>query len=323
MIDDRATRLAPSPTGALHLGNARTFIVNWVLARQRGWRMILRIDDLEGPRVKPGADVQAIDDLRWLGLDWSEPVVRQSAHAADYERALEELLSRGFIYPCVCTRADIASAAGGRVEADQSDFYPGTCRGRFSSAAEAARVTGRAPSLRFRVTETRVMFSDPLLGERSAEGQLDFGDFIVRKADGEFGYHLANVVDDARLGITDIVRGQDLLASAPRQILIYRALGLEDRIPQYVHLPLVTGPDGRKLAKRHGDTRLSALREEGVSAGAIRRMLALWSGWTPRSADASLAEWVDRFDLARMPAEPIVYDDDRDRPRKDPARGAS
>src|SRR5687768_10349037 len=322
MIAERATRLAPSPTGALHLGNARTFLINWVLARQRGWRIHLRIDDLEGPRIKPGADLQAIEDLHWLGIDWSEPPIRQSGQTADYQQALDVLLARGFVYPCVCTRTEIAAAAGGRLEPDQADFYPGTCRGRYSSMEEALRLSGRTPSLRFRVPAAEIEFCDALLGEQRIMGQSEIGDFIVRKADGEFGYHLANVVDDARLGMTDIVRGQDLLASAPRQILIYRALGLEDRIPQYIHLPLVTGPDGRKLAKRHGDTRLRALREQGVSSAAVRHMLARWSGWTPASSDASLAEWVERLELARIPLAPIVYDDARDRPRPDPVRGA-
>src|SRR5688500_7187189 len=137
------TRLAPSPTGALHLGNARTFLINWALARQNGWRVLLRMDDLEGPRIKPAADVQAIEDLRWLGLDWEEPIIRQSQRTTAYEDALRTLTEAGHVYPCVCTRSEIAAAAGGRVEPDQADFYPGTCRGRFATAAEAQRETGR------------------------------------------------------------------------------------------------------------------------------------------------------------------------------------
>ena len=310
-----ATRLAPSPTGALHLGNARTFLINWVLARQNNWRVLLRIDDLEGPRIKPGAQAQVIEDLAWLGLDWEEPVIRQSQRTAAYKEALDALDAAGFVYPCTCTRSEISAIAAGRVEPDQGEFYPGTCRGRHASLDEALRTTGRPPAIRFRVPAQSIIVPDQRLEMRTFRGQHDLGDFIVRKSDGEFGYQLANVVDDIDLGITHVVRGEDLLASAPRQMLLYEALGMGKRIPAYIHLPLVAGPDGRKLAKRHGDTRISQLRQEGISAGRIRHMLATWSGWNPTSEETSIAEWIDRFDLARLPAAPVAYDDAHDRPR--------
>ena len=296
------------------MGNARTFLINWVLARQNGWRVLLRMDDLEGPRIKTGADVEAIEDLQWLGLHWEEPIIRQSQRTAAYEDALPTLIDGGHVYPCVCTRSEIAAAAGGRVEADQSVFYPGTCRGRFTTAAEAQRATGRPAALRFKVPDRELALQDGFLGRQSAAGQRDLGDFVVQKSDGEFGYHLANVVDDAWAGITHVVRGQDLLASAPRQMLVYEALGLAAKIPAYTHLPLVVGRDGLKLAKRHGDTRLRQLREEGVAAGQIRRLLAIWSGWTPARSEASIDEWIDRFHLQGLPHEPVYYDDASKRP---------
>lgn len=315
------TRLAPSPTGALHLGNGRTFLVNWVLARQQGWRVLLRIDDLEGPRIKPGADSQAIQDLGWLGLDWDEPPAWQSRRTEAYAAALEALIQAGAVYPCTCTRSEIALASGGREEPDQAAFYPGTCRGRYATPAEAKCATGRDAALRFMVLEREICFEDSFLGRQCFFGQRDIGDFIVRKSDGEWGYQLANVVDDAEAGVTHIVRGEDLLASAPRQILIYEALGLQAKRPQYTHLPLVVGPDGRKLGKRHGDTRLSYLREAGVSAGQVRHLLARWSGWAPSELETSLEEWLERFVLKHLPRPRVVYDDDRDRPTPVTVRG--
>ena len=309
-----ATRLAPSPTGALHLGNARTFLVNWALARQRGWRVALRIDDLEGPRVKAGADAQAIEDLRWLGLTWDGPATRQSARVAAYEGALASLERAGRIYRCYCSRSEIERDATARA-IDESPLYPGTCRTRHGSAAAAGE--NDAASLRFRVPHRSVSFHDAFFGPQRFEAATDLGDFVVRKSDGEFAYQLATVVDDAAAGVTHVVRGVDLLASTPRQVLLYGALGLSGDVPRYVHLPLIVGTDGRKLAKRHGDTRLRQLRDEGVTAGQVRRLLATWSGFEPRDPhETSTAEWVERFDLARLPREAVVYDDAHRRPTR-------
>ena len=288
--------------------------MNWVLARQRGWRVLLRIDDLEGPRIKPGADEQAIEDLHWLGFTWDGPPIRQSERTALYDPALRELQSTGLVYPCICTRSEIESAAHGRTEPDHALFYPGTCRGRFGSVEEARRVTGREPALRFMAPPATISLDDEVLGPCSFRGQLDLGDFVIRKADGEWGYHLANVVDDLEQGVTHLVRAADLLASAPRQVLIYEALGLKSRVPAYIHLPLVVGPDGRKLAKRHGDTRLCQLRAQGVTAGQVRALLGAWSGIQTAGAELSIEDWIAHFDLADLPRAPIVYDDTRNRP---------
>ena len=300
------TRLAPSPTGALHLGNARTFLINWALARQRGWRVLLRIEDLDGPRIKAGADRQAIADLRWLGLDWDDEPVYQSDRLPHYEAAIERLLASGAAYPCICSRSEVASAASAPHAEDRTPIYPGTCRTRFADRDEA-RAAGREPAIRFRVPAEVITIDDGFARPRAFEVQRELGDFVIAKADRTPAYQLAVVVDDAAAGVTDVVRGDDLLDSTPRQMLLYRALGLADRMPRYTHLPLVVGADGRRLAKRHGDTRLSTYREQGVPAERIVAMLARWSGVSVEGEALTAHEFLQRFDLARVPHQPVVF----------------
>jgi glutamyl-tRNA synthetase len=307
------TRLAPSPTGALHLGNARTFLVNWLLARQRGWRIILRIEDLDGPRVKRGADAQAIEDLRWLGIDWDDGPTYQSARTAVYASAVEQLLRSGSAYPCVCTRREAALAASAPHADDGAGVYPGTCRDRFSSVEQARRGCGREPTIRFRVPEEPIAFSDAFRGPISFEDpDRQLGDFVIAKADGTAAYQLAVVVDDAEAGVTQVVRGDDLIDSTPRQILLYRALGLSERLPVYTHLPLAVGPDGRRLAKRHGDTRLSHYRQAEVSPGRLRAFLARWCGIIDVGETVSTRQILDRFTIERMPRDPVIMTADDD-----------
>jgi glutamyl-tRNA synthetase len=260
------TRLAPSPTGALHLGNARTFLVNWLLARQRDWRIILRVEDLDGPRIKAGADRQAVEDLQWLGLDWDEGPVHQSTRIHLYENTINQLIRSGDAYPCICSRKEVDLAASAPHAEDGATVYPGTCRGRFPTIDAARDQSGREPAVRFAVPPGVVRYRDEVRGEQAVNVSTRLGDFVIAKATtgtscppGRWtpAYQLAVVVDDADMGVTDVVRGDDLLDSAPRQVLLYRALGLAGRVPKYYHLPLVVGPDGRRLAKRHGDTRLS------------------------------------------------------------------
>src|SRR3954451_17510777 len=262
------TRLAPSPTGALHLGNARTFLVNWLLARRNGWRIVLRIEDLDGPRIKAGADRQAIQDLRWLGLDGDGEPVYQSSRRDSYRAPIDRLIASGAAYPCVCSRREVELSASAPHAEDGAAVYPGTCRGRFGTIDEAKTAAGREPAIRFRVPEGSagvIEFVDAFAGAQRFDVARDLGDFVIAKADGTPAYQLAVVVDDADAGITQVVRGDDLLDSTPRQVLLYRALGLAEEIPQYLHLPLVIGEDGRRLAKRHGDTRLSTYRQRGVT----------------------------------------------------------
>jgi glutamyl-tRNA synthetase len=298
------TRLAPSPTGALHLGNARTFLINWLLARRNGWRIVLRIEDIDGPRIKRGADQQAIEDLRWLGIDWDEGPIYQSSRRDRYAAAIETLLASGHAYPCVCSRKEVEQAASAPHAEDGAAVYPGTCRGRFKSIQEATQFSGKAPAIRFKVPAGMVAFSDHVIGQQSCDVEKNLGDFVIAKADQTPAYQLAVVVDDAAMGVTHVVRGDDLLDSTPRQILLYRALGLETKLPAYYHLPLVVGEDGRRLAKRHGDTRLSHYSEAGVKPERVMALLAKWMGIETETI--SLDELLSRFSLDRLPRQPIV-----------------
>jgi glutamyl-tRNA synthetase len=305
------TRLAPSPTGALHLGNARTFLVNWLLARQNSWKILLRIEDLDGPRIKPHSAQQAMDDLRWLGIDWDIGPVFQSARLQGYSAALQQLLAGGHAYPCVCTRREVELAASAPHAEDGASVYPGTCRGRFSSVAQASACAGRPPAIRFAVpdkaAENTLEWTDGFAGPQRCRVADQLGDFVIAKADGTPAYQLAVVVDDLEGGVTHVVRGDDLLDSTPRQMLLYRALGKSSRIPVHYHLPLVVGTDGRRLAKRHGDTRISHLRQSKVGAPALLELLADWCGM-PNATAASAGELLSSFSLSKMPTGPIVFD---------------
>jgi len=300
------SRLAPSPTGALHLGNARTFLLNWLAVRAAGGSLVLRIEDLDGPRVKRGAAEEALEDLRWLGLDWDGEPVLQSGRAAAHGEALERLRAAGLAYPCVCTRREVEASRSAPHEGEGSPPYPGSCRGRFASAEEARAATGREPAWRFRVEPQReVAFEDGFRGPVRDRPALTTGDFVVAKKTGEAAYMLAVVVDDAFQGVDEVLRGDDLLPATAPQILLYEALGLP--VPRFVHLPLVRGPDGRRLAKRHGDTRISRYREAGVPAERVVGLLALWSGLgdgSPVSAQELLARG---FSLERIPRRDAVF----------------
>lgn len=299
-------RLAPSPTGVLHLGNARSFLLAWLDARARGARVLLRIEDLDGPRVKEGADLAAIEDLAWLGLDWDEGPIYQRPRRARYQEALARLAAAGLAYPCVCTRADVARAASAPHPGEEGPLYPGTCRGRFASAAEAHAASGVEPCWRFAVPPgERVVVEDRCAGRWVFAVDRELGDFVIGRREGEAAYQLAVVVDDAEQGVTDVVRGDDLLPSAARQLLLYRALDLPT--PSFAHVPLVIGPDGRRLAKRHGDTTLRRFRAQGVSAPELVGWLAAWSGLAPPGRFLRPAELIPGFDLARVPRQPVVW----------------
>lgn len=291
--------MAPSPTGALHLGNVRTFMIAWLRARAQGGRVVLRIEDLDHPKDKPGAARQAIDDLRWLGFDWDAEYT-QSARKDLYRAALGRLPA----YPCVCSRRDVEQAQSAPHAGEQL-HYPGTCRGRFSTWAEAFRFKGSAPCWRYAVgAEDRVEFDDVFAGRFGQDVTSALGDFPLARDEFGAGYTLAVVVDDADMGVTEVVRGDDLLAATPAQILLQRALGLAT--PAYCHVPLVVGPDGRRLAKRHGDTRVASFRAAGVTASELIGRLAASCGWAERGESISLVDLVPRFDLETVPHEPLI-----------------
>jgi glutamyl-tRNA synthetase len=291
----------------LHLGNARTFLINWLLARRHGWRVLLRIEDLDGPRIKKGADWQAIEDLRWLGIDRDDGPVYQSGRLERYRAAVRQLIESGHAYPCVCSRAEVHSAASAPHAEDGAAVYPGTCRGRFKSIDEARRSAGREPAIRFRVPDEVIEFEDRFGGRRRFDVSRELGDFVIAKADGTPAYQLAVVVDDAEMGVTQVVRGDDLVDSTPRQMLLYRALGLAERRPAYWHLPLVVGTDGRRLAKRHGDTRLSFYRERRVSAGRVLQLLARWCGMNLEEEPVAARDLLTRFEPSLVPRQAIVF----------------
>jgi glutamyl-tRNA synthetase len=300
------TRLAPSPTGALHLGNARTFLVNWALARQHGWRIVLRIDDLDGPRVKQGADRQAIELLRWLGIDWDEGPYYQTAALADYRAALRQLAERGLIYPCNCTRSEIEAASMSAPNGGEHELrYPGLCRPRDMNPVTLERLDHAKLAWRLSVPDGEYWVQDEFAGAYRCNVQADVGDFLVATKQGTASYQLAVVIDDAKQQINRVVRGDDLLPSTPRQQQLYEALRLGPP-PRYWHLPLVVGSDGRRLAKRHGDSRLIHYRQAGVPATRVVGLLAEWCGLGPR-AEMTAGEFLEGFDLRLLPLAQIVF----------------
>jgi glutamyl-tRNA synthetase len=300
------TRLAPSPTGALHLGNARTFLVNWALARQQGWEIVLRNEDLDGPRVKPGAAEEAIEVLQWLGLDWDEGPYYQRGDLSPYRAALQRLAAQGDIYACRCTRREIEAAALSAPHGDEHELrYPGTCRPEDRLAVSPEQLDDPGLAWRMRSPEGVTTFDDHFAGRHEYDIQATSGDFLVATKEGLPSYQLAVVVDDARQGIDRVVRGDDLLGSTHRQLLLQQRLGLKSP-PEYFHLPLVVGGDGRRLAKRHGDSRISHYRAQGVSPRRIVGLLGEWCGAGPRK-EMSASDFLHVFRLERVPSLPTAF----------------
>ena len=276
------TRFAPSPTGDLHLGGAWTALASWALARAGAGQVILRIEDIDTPRVVSGAEARILEDLAWLGLDWDEGPIAQSARTALFRDALGRLEAGGQPYPCDCSRAEIARAASAP-HAGEESVYPGTCRDK-----DPARAFRRSPSIRLRVPEEVVALDDGVMGPFAQDLARDVGDFVLWRGDGLVAYQLAVVVDDSEMRITDVVRGQDLLASTPRQIHLMRLLGAASP-PRFWHVPLVVAEGGARLAKRTPGAAVRALREAGFSREEILGEMACGLGLTaspaPRSAD--------------------------------------
>jgi len=290
------TRLAPSPTGGQHLGNARTFLITWLAARQSGGRVILRLEDIDSPRVKADAIPQLAIDLAWLGLDWDGEAIVQTTRLEQYQHALIRLQERELVYPCTCTRSDILHAASAPHLEHEAPAYPGTCSHRMSGDAPHL---DRPYAWRFRVTE-RADFVDGFRGLITLDPREIGGDFVVGKSDRAPAYQLAVVVDDAEMGVTHVIRGDDLLPSTPRQLLLYRALDFAEP-PQYFHVPLVRGPDGKRLAKRHGEARLAIYRERGVRPEMIVGYLAWSCGWIAKPEPCTPHELLSVFRWDTIP----------------------
>lgn len=289
-------RFAPSPTGLLHLGNVKSALLGWLQCRAAGGEFLLRIEDLDPDRAKGALTDALFRDLEFLGLDWDGEVLVQSRRAGVYDDALETLRRVGRVYECTCSRAEIQRAASAP-HGDEGPLYPGTCRGG------AVPKPGRAAALRFKVAPGEWSVDDLVRGRSTQNVEAQVGDFVVRRSDGVASYQLAVVVDDAASGVTHVLRGDDLLASTPRQLQLFAALGLE--APAFAHVPLLLQPDGKRLAKREGSSTVAGLREAGVPPEAIIGALAKWSGLGD-GRPVRARELVSGFDLARVRKEPTV-----------------
>ncbi|HWD20231.1 MAG TPA: tRNA glutamyl-Q(34) synthetase GluQRS [Verrucomicrobiae bacterium] len=258
-------RLAPSPTGLLHLGHAQTFWIAWKRARAAGGSLILRNEDLDRARCRPEFVTAMLEDLRWLGLDWDEGPYAQSERLELYRAAFRKLKEGGFLYPCRCSRGDVLRALQAPHAADEEPIYPGTCR----PSAGKPVVEGAPLNWRFRVPDGReITFLDGGFGKQTFVAGRDFGDFVVWRHDDAPSYQLAVVTDDAAMEITEVVRGADLLVSTARQCLLYEALGWKQ--PAFFHAPLVTNENGVRLAKRDDAWSIRARREQGMTPENVR-----------------------------------------------------
>jgi glutamyl-tRNA synthetase len=299
------SRLAPSPTGALHLGNARTFLVNWAVARREGWRLLLRMEDLDGPRVKADTSARLIDTLAWLGLDHDGDVAYQSHDLEPYRSAMRRLADAGLVYACGLTRREIEQAARAPHAGEHELRFPPELR---PADPAAASFDAEDTNYRIRLEPGTIAVDDVVAGAGAFDPFAEVGDFVVWTRRGAPSYQLAVVVDDARQEVTDVVRGADLLPSAARQAVLYRALDLAE--PRWWHLPLVIGPDGRRLAKRHGDTRLETYRAAGVPPTRIVGLLAAWCGVVDHPVPMSAADFRDGFEMDTLPKAPVTLTPD-------------
>ena len=303
---ETAGRFAPSPSGRIHLGNLLCCLLAWLSARQKGGKVVLRIEDLDTARCKRPYAEQMIEDLCWLGLTWDEgPGVGgpdgpyyQSERTALYEQALEKLERMGLVYPCYCTRAELHAASAPH-RSDGQAVYPGTCR--HLTAAEREKKT-RAPATRLMVPDETWSFTDGHMGHYGENLLHECGDFLLRRSDGMFAYQLAVVVDDAAMGVTEVVRGSDLLSSTPRQLYLYDLLGL--KAPEFIHFPLLLAPDGRRLSKRDADAGLDDLRFK-LTAEEILGRLAYLGGFNPTAQPKTAEELLKDFHWEKVPKEDI------------------
>ena len=310
-------RLAPSPTGYPHLGNAWSFLLCWLAVRSAGGRLVLRMEDIDPDRSRPHY-VEAIQhDLAWLGLDWDEGPDKggpfapytQSKRLERYAEVISELTRLGHTYPCYCTRKELKTMASAPHAEDVGPIYPGTCLGLSASQRAERQAQGRKPSLRLHGSEDTV-FQDLVHGEVRMSWAECGGDFPLRRSDGVVAYQLAVAVDDMDQGINLVVRGADILPCTPRQILLFRLLGVQ--APNYAHVPLIVDHCGERLAKRHQSRELRALREAGVSPQAIIGYLGHRAGLMPKAEMATPHELLRVFDWSRLPRTAVTLEEDVD-----------
>lgn len=317
MDSTRRGRFAPTPSGDMHLGNAKIALLSWLQIRAANGVFLLRIEDIDLQRSRPEKSVQIMDDLRWLGLDWDEgpgalephSPYFQSQRLELYADALNRLEGEGLLYPCYCSRAELHGIAGApHGLASEGAPYSGACR-RLTKTDRAERARRKTPSLRFALPEVPqdqlLCFQDGIAGAQQFPPGCG-GDFVVRRADGMYSYQLAVTVDDALMEITDVLRGDDLLDSTPRQIQLYRALGWGEQIPSFAHAPLLLGADGTRLAKRHGDLSIACLRSDGVLPTTLIGWLAYVSGLIDRFEPLTASDLIAEFTLEKLHQEPFV-----------------
>jgi len=317
MTDSKKVRVrfAPSPTGRLHLGNARTALYNWLLARAKGGRFVLRLEDTDAARSTGENAASVIKDLRWLGLDWDEGPdcggdfgpYRQTERYSIYREYLQRLVSEGRAYPCYCSKEKLDAGRERARAAGATWVYPGTCRNLTIKERKARETAGEKPSYRLKTELKSVVFEDAVRGTVSVHTR-QFGDWIVARPDGSPTYNFAVVIDDSLMGITHVVRGEDHISNTPKQILLYEALGFD--APVFAHISMILGPDGAKLSKRHGDVSLGALRERGFLPQAVLNGLALM-GWSAPDGREVLEpeEIIADFDLDRVHKAAAVFDE--------------
>ena len=306
------SRLAPSPTGAQHLGNARTFVICWLYTRCQEGELLLRIEDLDTPRTKSWANQQAIDDLKWLGIDWDATAPLQSLRNSDYQEVLDALKQKQQVYPCTCSRSQIEACSSAPHESYLDGVvYTGHCTDRSAQDSERLDAQGLRYAWRFRMPQGLMTWHDELLGPQSLDAKRLLGDFIIARNYGPAAYQLAVTVDDHAQGITLVLRGDDLVYSTYRQLAIYSAMNWPS--PSWMHVPLVVGPDGKRLAKRHGDTRLAEFRAKGFKPqqilGSIAQSLSLTNSDAPLSASDLLSIAKESpYWWEKIPKDPWVFD---------------
>jgi nondiscriminating glutamyl-tRNA synthetase len=301
------TRFAPSPSGELHLGNARTALFNYLLAHAHGGRFLLRIEDTDAERSQERYVEALRADLLWLGLPWDDEPVRQSERAGIYARYFEQLEQAQLVYPCFCTPLELDLSRRSQLQSGRPPRYAGTCRELTAAQIAFKRAEGRSASLRFRVPlGVRLEYEDLVHG---AQGFLtdDIGDFIVRREDGTAAFFFSNAVDDALMHVSHVLRGEDHLSNTPRQRLLLEALALP--VPRYGHVSLLVGADGAPLSKRHGATGVRQLREAGYAAGAVCNQLFRLGHSSARNDYLDLDEMAQNFELKHLQRAPAQFDD--------------
>jgi nondiscriminating glutamyl-tRNA synthetase len=300
------TRFAPSPTGELHLGNARTALFNALLARREGGSFLLRIEDTDAARSRPEYTQALIEDLAWLGLAWDGEPLHQSARAATYDAQLVKLAAAGLTYPCFCSQRELELARAAQLAAGKPPRYSGKCRNLTAADAHARLAAGEKATLRFRVPEQGEVVFDDLVHGVKRFAHAEIGDFVLRRADGTAAFFFSNAVDDALSGVTHLFRGDDHLSNTPRQLLILQALSLP--APRYGHLALLTGADGAPLSKRNGALSLRQLREQGYLPLAVANHLFRLGHSTARNELLSLADMAAAFDEKHLQRAPAHFD---------------